>query len=285
MLIITILILVFISLTNKLEKKYPIVFFIKIFLLSFEYFYTLDLTNKTLLSLLITIVFFILIIALIYEKMNVKESTDNTIFQIAHEVKNPIAVCKGYLDMLDINNNDNIKEYIPIVKNEMNRALSVMDEFLNLKRLTLSKDLMDLSLLLEDVNETMNIVLKNNEVKLSIPKIDDELIINGDYDKLKQVLINLIKNSYEAQAKNIKLNIKRKNKILKISIVDDGIGISNNDLKKIGTPFYTTKVMGTGMGVSMSKEIAKLHNGNLTYTSEKEHGTTANLILPLKYVF
>ena len=110
------------------------------------------------------------------------------------------------------------------------------------------------------------------------------LIIEGDYDKLKQVIINLIKNSYEARAKNIKLIVKVSKDKLKLEVIDDGVGISNSDLDKIGNIFYTTKAMGTGIGVFMSKEILKLHSGSLTYDSKLNSGTIASVLLPLEYV-
>lgn len=214
---------------------------------------------------------------------NNKKDSDNSLYQIAHEVKNPIAVCKGYLDMLDPNNQEKVNKYIPIVRKEMNRALTIMDEYLDLKRINLNKEIMDFSLLLEDVNETMDFAL--NDINLSIPNIDKELLVDGDYNKLKQVLINLIKNSYEANAKNIKIDIKNTHRLLKVSIIDDGIGISPNNLKKVGDIFYTTKTMGTGIGVSMSKEIIKKHDGNLIYNSTINKGTTATITIPLKYIF
>ena len=159
-----------------------------------------------------------------------------------------------------------------------------MNEFLDLRRIKLEKDMMDFSLLLSDIKETSQ-VLKESKVKIKIPKIDNEIIIDGDYDKLKQVLMNLIKNSYEADAKNIRLEIKTNSNYLKLKIIDDGIGISKNDLKNIGNIFYTTKVSGTGVGVSMSKEIIRLHGGTLNYESTINKGTTATIILPINYIF
>ena len=79
-----------------------------------------------------------------------------------------------------------------------------------MKRINLDKELLDFSLLLEDVKETMGLVL-DKSINLDIPSIDKELILEGDYDKLKQVIINLIKNSYEAKAKNIRLIVKINN--------------------------------------------------------------------------
>ena len=270
--------------TKNFDGKYHNIIYFKLFLVSFILFYYARSSNF-ILSVFFTLTSLILLIYLIYRYFVYSKISENNniLFQVAHEVKNPIAVCKGYLDMLDINNKDKVERYIPVVKKEMNRALSIMDEFLSTKRITLNKDLMDFSLLLDDIKETMSLVLDKN-INLIIPSLDEELILDGDYDKLKQVVVNLIKNSYEAGAKNIKLVVKIKKNRLKLEIIDDGIGISKNDLERIGNIFYTTKVMGTGMGVAISKEILKLHSGELSYSSILNKGTIASVLLPLEYV-
>lgn len=281
-------ILLLLILFPNLEKVNNIFIYIKLLVVSSLYFYFISIINTSIIVLLITLLSFMIISVLIYRliKTTVEmEREDATLFNLAHEVKNPIAVCKGYLDMLDINDRDKIERYVPIIKSEMDRALTIMNNFLDLKRITLTKDLMDVSLLIEDVIKTMEFVLRNNDVNLSIQGLNDELIIDGDYDKLKQVLVNLIKNSYEADAKNIRLDIKVNKNYLKLKIFDDGIGIAESDISKIGDIFYTTKVGGTGVGVSLSKEIIKLHNGDISYDSTLGKGTTVTIILPIRYIF
>ena len=214
-----------------------------------------------------------------------KNNDDTLIFQIAHEIKNPIAVCKGYLDMLDTTKKEKVNKYIPIIRSEMNRALTIMDDFLNLKRLTIQKDVMDLILLLEDVKATMDSILSDKNIILDLPKIEEEVLIEGDYDRLKQVFVNLIKNSYEANAKEIQLKVTPKKDTVEIMIQDNGEGISKKDLKRVGQLFYTTKSKGTGIGVSMSKEIIRLHQGVIQYDSTLGEGTTIKVVLPNCYVF
>lgn len=278
-----VLIFLLLIVPTKIERKCLSIIYLKIFLCSTLYFYLI--TDKNL--LLLSIINYICIIVLIYRLFNnttSKNEDSNMLFHLAHEVKNPIAVCKGYLDMLDVNNKEKVEKYIPIIKSEMSRALTIMDEFLSLKRIKLNKELMDITLLIEDVKETTSLVLNDNKINFNVINSNQELIINGDYDKLKQVIMNLLKNSYEAEAKNIKL-IVEVNKDLIIKIVDDGIGISKQDVNKIGNLFYTTKACGTGIGVSLSKEIINLHNGKLDYESTLNKGTTATIILPIKYIF
>ena len=280
--------LVFILIISSTPKKNYIIVSLEILSVSIIYFYYLSYIKESIYYLLITVFSFVVIIQIIYSFLKAKVTTkeeDNTLFNLAHEVKNPLAVCKGYLDMLDINDKGKIETYLPIIKNEMNRSLKIMDGFLDLKRISLDKDIMDFSLLIDDIKETTSIVLKENRINFKANIIDKEIIIDGDYDKLKQVLMNLIKNSYEAKSKNIRIDTEVNNNFLKVRIIDDGRGISKNDLKKVGSIFYTTKVTGTGIGVSMSKEIIRLHGGSLSYQSTLNKGTTATIIIPIKYVF
>ena len=111
---------------------------------------------------------------------------------------------------------------------------------------------------------------------------DDELYINGDYGRLTQVLINIIKNSIEAISNKGKIIVKtslEKNNII-IKVIDDGEGISKEKIDKIKEPFYSTKQNGSGLGVSLSQEIIKKHNGKISYDSIKDIGTTVTISIP-----
>lgn len=282
------IILLLILIPSSLEKRYQLIIYLKIFISSIIYFSLLNIEAKPLLILLLTILAFSTISIMIYRllKNNIKvKKEDEVLFKLAHEVKNPIAVCNGYLDMIDINDKAKTERYITIIKSEINRSLNIMDEFLDLKRISLNTEIMDISLLLEDVADTVRLVLGNENISFSIPDTDKEIIINGDYDKLKQVLINLIKNSYEAEAKSIKITMKINKDLVMLKVIDDGKGITKEDLNKIGTAFFTTKATGNGIGVYMSSEIIEKHHGSLSYKSEINKGTTATIILPIEYVF
>ena len=277
----------FLRQTNNQEKMLKILLIIKSFITSFIYFSIFEQSNIQILYLSFSLLYFYMLLELSYlflREFEEKNNDDTIIFQIAHEVKNPIAVCKGYLDMLDTTKKDKINKYIPIIKSEMNRALTIMDVFLNLKRLTVQKDIMDLYMLIEDVDATMQSILSSKNVLLEIPTIDDELLIDGDYERLKQVFINLIKNAYEANANKIKIDVRTKRDYIEVDIIDNGDGISTKNLKKIGQLFYTTKIKGTGIGVNMSKEIIKLHQGTIKYIPNNEKGITVSLVIPSKFL-
>jgi len=207
----------------------------------------------------------------------------NSLFEVTHEIKNPIAVCKGYIDMLDVDNKKQVNKYIPIIKEEIDRTLTLMNDFLNLTKLSINKNIIDISLLLDDVCNCIEPLITHKNIHFMFDIIDDEVFIEGDYDRLKQVFINLIKNSMESIDNKIgiiKLKMVQKKQVI-ITISDNGCGMSKEVVEKIGSAFYTTKEKGTGLGVKLSTEIIEQHNGSIKYKSKENEGTTVIIKLPL----
>lgn len=223
-------------------------------------------------------------------KMTLKElqkekQFQTSLFKITHEIKNPIAVCKGYLDMFDPNDESHSRKYIPIIRSEINRTLLLLQDFLDCNRLKINKDILDITLLLEDVQDECAPLLRSHKINYLSDIGDDELYINGDYERLKQVFINIIKNSVEAMESKsggyIKVSMKIIKNMIHIFIEDNGEGISKENLEKIKEPFYTTKKNGTGLGVNLSIDIINAHDGKINYTSEEGKWTIVEVILPL----
>lgn len=209
-----------------------------------------------------------------------------SLFKLTHEIKNPIAVCKGYLDMLDMDNGEKVHKYIPIIKGEIERTLTLMDDYLEYTKLSINPDVVDIYMLLDEVMESLNLFFKENKIKIEMDLPDDELYLNVDYNRIKQVLVNILKNADEAfDAKKGEMIIKITTRVLKkyfqIIIEDNGIGMDIDTLNNIGTMFYTTKKNGTGLGISLSKEIVELHGGKIKYYSEINKGTKVVISLPL----
>ena len=294
----------------KIKQKYKLkdFYFIDLFLIVqyvvlilWLYFFNLDIYNDiSFLDNVIIIIFYYIIIHIIYLLYTLGEKIINTnsdykklknsaeikmsLFKITHEIKNPIAVIKAYLDMMDINNKDKVKKYIPIIKDEIDRLLNLLQDFLLINKTSINIDIMDINMLIEEVIRKEQNLLASKNIILKLSLIDDEIYINGDYNRLSQVLINIIKNSIEAIDKIkgiIRIQEIIKNNFISIIIEDNGYGISKNNLKKIKEPFYTTKNRGTGLGVSLSDEIIKAHNGVLLYDSKESFGTKVTIKLPL----
>lgn len=270
------------------------------FFLSFEYFFreTNILVNEFLLLLIIVFIYYFSTFSILYIfKITDKiESLNNTIkllekdkqikdalFKLTHEIKNPLAVCKGYLEMINLDNREKSDKYISIMKQEINRSLNIISDFVEYNKIKIIKEQIDLNLLLEDVYDSFKILVSANNINLIYKNIkEDDIYITGDYERLKQVLINLLKNSLESIDKKGKIEMypSISNKHVDIIIDDNGKGMDEETLEKITEMFYTTKKTGTGLGVALSNEIIKAHQGTLKYISHPNKGTKAVIRLP-----
>lgn len=273
---------------NLLNREESALVF-KGFLISFVLFQrnTLLLTSLLIVFLLLLIEHLLLfkLTPFLVKVKDVEESMDDlekNLFKITHEIKNPIAVCKGYLDMMDPKDVKKTERYLPILKNEVERTLLIMNDFMSLRNVTIHPDIMDFYLLMEDLKDTVELLLRKHECALEIPTCNEELFLFADYDRLKQVFMNLIKNSLEAGSNSISLDTKIKNDKLIIEILDNGSGISKESLSHLGELFFTTKPTGTGVGVHLSKEIIRLHHGTMKYSSRGKRGTKVVITLPIQ---
>ena len=270
------------------------------FFLSFEYFFK-DIkasVNDFVLLLIIVFIYYFATFSILYlfkvmdkiESLNTTikmlekdKKIKNALFKLTHEIKNPLAVCKGYIDMIDLNKEEKALKYINIMKQEINRSLNIISDFVEYNKIKVVKEQIDLNCLLDDVYDSFKILMTNKKIKLEYKnRNDQEIYFNGDYERLKQVIINILKNACEACTENGKIEISSNlyKNYLDILIEDNGIGMDEETLKNIKEMFYTTKQNGTGLGVALSNEIIKSHNGELLFTSELNKGTKVTIRLP-----
>ena len=211
------------------------------------------------------------------EESNLKVS----IFKITHEIKNPLAVVKGYLSMINVNNKEKSTKYLNTINSEIEIAINLLNDFMQFSKIEIIKSEFDLSELLEEVKEILISLTESKNIKLNF-KLENNLKPNADYNRIKQVLINVIKNSIEASYNNSSIDITCfKDKSLNILVKDYGIGMDNNAINNLFTPFNTTKEKGTGLGVCLSKEIIEAHKGKITYSSKLNKGTLVKIVLPI----
>ncbi len=295
--------LIYLLTYKRKESLFLVLFFVFKSLFSISTYFIYDEKFYLINSLLMLVTFIVITYLIIYMynkgediiklHMSIKELENDkqirdSLFKITHEIKNPIAVCKSYLDMFDINNKEHIK-YINILKEENEKILLLLQDFLAMNKIKIQKEILDINMLLEDVVDQLTPLLKGKNIKFDYDIALDEVFIEGDYNRLNQVFINMIKNSVEALdgIKNPKISLNHKidgNKFI-ISIEDNGSGISESDMERIKEPFYTTKKNGTGLGVSLSCEIISAHDGTLEYFSKVNEGTKVVISLPIYEVF
>ena len=270
------------------------------FFLSFEYFFReIDiLINDFIMLLVLVFIYYFVTFSILYifkviEKIESLNSTikllekdkviKDALFKLTHEIKNPLAVCKGYLEMINLDNKEKSTKYVSIMKQEINRSLNIISDFVEFNKIKVVKEQIDLNLLLEDIYDSFKILINANNIKFIYnDRNDEDIYIIGDYERLKQVIINLLKNSLESIEDKGKIEIHSNvyKKHIDIIVEDNGKGMDSEVLSKLKEMFYTTRENGTGLGVALSNEIIKAHNGELIYTSEPNKGTKVVVRLP-----
>ncbi|WP_339062965.1 ATP-binding protein [Tepidibacillus marianensis] len=204
---------------------------------------------------------------------------------IAHEIRNPLTSLKGFIQLIQ-SGIQGKEEYFQIMLSELRRIETIISELLVLaKPQGIHFEQKDLRELLQHVIALVNTqaIMKNILIRSDF---DPELpYIQCEENQLKQVFINLFKNSVEAMANGGTINVTvRKidtDHFIRITIKDQGVGIPKEFLSRIGEPFFTTKEKGTGLGMMVSHRIVKNHGGKIQIESMIGEGTTVYIDLPI----
>jgi PAS domain S-box-containing protein len=202
---------------------------------------------------------------------------------IAHEIRNPITAIKGFIQLMEAGFDN--KDYLNIMSSEIERIEEILSELLILAKPQAGKfEQVDINLLFSQIVPLLETQAILNNVEIIVETSPDAMYIHCDENQLKQVFINYIKNAIEAMPGGGKLEIKidkTDQGQLTIRFKDDGVGMSEETLSKLGQPFYTTKENGTGLGFMISKKIIENHFGEIHIKSELHQGTIIDVSLPL----
>lgn len=200
---------------------------------------------------------------------------------IAHEIRNPLTSIKGFFQLIKKNEHSDL--FYKIIEEELRKIEQISSELLILAKPhsevrqshSIYQLIEDVTLLLESQAIIKNIIIKTNYENTN-------MTIQCEDTKIKQVLINLIKNAIEVMdSGTINIKVKEENHCALILINDEGHGMSESSLKKLGEPFYTTKPKGTGLGLLVCFKIIENHGGTICVDSTLGKGTTFTVKLPL----
>ncbi|MCD4838261.1 MULTISPECIES: ATP-binding protein [Neobacillus] len=203
---------------------------------------------------------------------------------IGHEIRNPIASLKGFIQ-LQKEQYPNTNDYYSIMIQEVDRIDSIIDDLLYIGKPRVIqfnkgniKEIIDYTISLVKQQDEENRIVFKTKIEDTIPEIDCV------EKRLKQVLINLIKNAIEAMPQGGKITISAgildRTKVW-LSIEDEGVGIKEEYMSNISVPFFTTKKDGTGLGLMVTEQIIKAHNGEIRFESTQGKGTKVMITLPL----
>ena len=226
------------------------------------------------------------------------EAWESVARKIAHEIKNPLtpiqliidSLRKKYSELFDEKNKESFLEKIKTINKQIKLIEKLVNEFSDFARMP--KPIFKKNELNKIIKDSINL-MKTNDKDIVINFNTEEVhYVNSDAEQLNRVFINLLKNSIESLKekhqktgdfqKKIDVEIQLINDYINIVVQDNGTGFTNNDLKTLSKPYFTTKKEGSGLGLSIVEKILNDHNGFIEFISQEE-GAKIKILLP-KYV-
>ncbi|OAB30000.1 two-component sensor histidine kinase [Paenibacillus macquariensis subsp. defensor] len=201
---------------------------------------------------------------------------------VAHEIRNPVTVVRGFLQFFneDPSFGDPIKSKFKLMIDELDTVEQITSQFLTLSKPNRDErpEKVDVKEVLQSVTGLLNsyAMLSDNQIDINV---EEGCIISINKIEFKQLLMNLIKNALEASdvGKSVFVIASRNNNYIEIKIIDEGSGMSEAEVKSLGTPFYSLKSNGTGIGLMICFNIVEKYDGKIYYNSSKGNGTTVNI--------
>jgi two-component system sensor histidine kinase HydH len=205
---------------------------------------------------------------------------------VSHEIKTPLAVIGGFADQLlrSSHQAEKDRKKLEIIVGEVKRLETLLREISDFVKPTqLNIQMSQVNQVIKETLNMMSPALKERNITPSLSLRSDISLIPFDPEKIKQVLINLIRNAVEAISKEGRLDIEtdQNRDFVKISIADTGKGIPAEAVSEIFNPFFTTKKEGTGLGLAICYKIVKDHKGEITVSSELGKGSIFVIHLPI----
>ncbi len=212
---------------------------------------------------------------------------------VAHELNNPLMGILNYTDysLEQVSRDNNAYPVLLDLKEEAEKSAEIVKGLLTFSR----KEKVDKNYVcktnlikaIESVVKLLSLKIKNKNINLLLPELNGDFLGNINLSYLQQVIFNILDNAIFAVAnsdiKEIKIDLKKQAKYTIIQIADSGPGISFEDSKNIFDPFFTTKPVGegTGLGLSICKNILNDVGGDVTFTTQKNKGTTFSIKIPV----
>jgi len=216
---------------------------------------------------------------------------------VAHELRVPMTSIKGYTDMIAMMGqvSDQQKNFLDIIRSNVDRMSVLVSDLSDVSRIESGRLAMEidnnvsLKSLLDALMPAMQAEIERREHKVKIELADPLPAVKADPARVTQILVNLISNAYKYTPNGGTITIKaaRDGALVRCDVVDTGVGMSPEDLSKLFTKFwraddaYVREQPGTGLGLTIVKNLVELQGGKLTVTSQKGVGTTFSFTIPI----
>jgi signal transduction histidine kinase len=215
---------------------------------------------------------------------------------LVHDLRTPLTSIVGFTKVLEAEEKDEEKKnFLEVILQNSNRMMALVNDFLDFSKLgagrfEISKSPTIITMIIDNVLNGLNILAKNKSIELLTQYADDLPIINIDARKIEQVTMNLLSNAIKFTNPNGKIIISSavENGFLRVSVQDNGIGISEEEQQKIFLPYYqsqsgkSSNEKGTGLGLVIAKMIIEAHGGKIFVQSKPGEGSLFTYLLPVE---
>ena len=229
-------------------------------------------------------------------RQGVEQTRRDFFSNVSHELRTPITVTKGYADTLAdgyIEDPAKVKDYLKRIQDECGTMERLVSDLLTMSRMQnpdfeLEMEVINLIAVAQDAMRGLRILMKEKSLHGSVEYDDEMSLIDGDYDRIKQVFVVLMQNAikYCDEGTDIKVNIHRDepSKTITATVNDHGVVIPPEEIDMVFDKFYRATTHGgregSGLGLVVAKNIIDRHAGTIAVTSSEEEGTTFTVIFP-----
>ena len=219
------------------------------------------------------------------ENLHLAEERERALRQVAakvaHELKNPLAAIQGLVQLLEKSAPDEkTRERLAVIASESSRMGVLVRDYLSLNRPLedLCPQQVDLGAMVREVQSVLSAEAEKAGVKLSA---SGDAQLSADPRRLKEALLNLVANAVQATPAGgeVRVEVAETPEHTHVHVSDSGRGMTAEQVARVGTPFFTTRSQGTGLGVLLARAVAEQHGGGLKYESEPGRGTKATFSL------
>lgn len=227
-----------------------------------------------------------------------EKQQEDFISTVSHELRTPLTSIRGFAQTMlaswDALDDDNKKKFIQIIEQQSNRLINLVENMLSVNKLQSFKDKLvyksaDANIIIEPIIQIIKHQYPNHTFETDFNKKIPKILV--DIDKFQQIMTNLIENAAKYSNEGTKIIVKTNFSCcpdyISIKVIDEGIGINEEDFEKIFTKFsrldnpLTRKVQGSGLGLYITKTLIKKMNGEINVKSS-ENGTTFEILLPVE---
>lgn len=220
------------------------------------------------------------------QRKNQLEKLGMMLHEISHEIKNPLGGIRGYASLLcrDLDCHKNLQQMASTIVDATKTLEKMIGQILQFaKPVHLNCKTIEMNLFLRKFIKFIKEDTCCENIRWNLHLTENQIYAPIDPELIQRTFLNIVLNAVQAMPEGgvLTVSLLKKDRDLEISFSDTGLGIAENDLEKIFTPYFTTKENGSGLGLSQAQKIIQAHFGKISIYSHLNKGTTVSILIPL----